>query len=155
MVKNFDIENFTGFYKAESNIDIFRAGSRVAAGMVVHENDAGSAVRDGAAENLARMDDGSVERTDGYIGKSDYLIFRVEQQNGEMLALFVAQAGHGVFRRVVGRFDDVSVVRRLLAMRSPSSTAAKSVAAFAGPSPLMRVSSLGGTFTMEASPSDL
>ena len=79
MVKNFDIENFTGFYKAESNIDIFRAGSRVATGMVVHEDDAGSAVRDGAAENLARMDDGGVERTDGYIGKSDYLIFRVEQ----------------------------------------------------------------------------
>lgn len=79
MVENFHIENFTRFYKAQRDIYILHAGRRVAAGMVVDKYNTGSAVGYGAAEYFPRMNDGSIKTADGYVGKGNDLIFRVQK----------------------------------------------------------------------------
>ena len=74
VIDNAKTENLGGFGQLGLQAEVGLAGLRVAAGVVVDEDDAGGAVGDHVCENFARMDGAVVEQADGDHALFDHLV---------------------------------------------------------------------------------
>jgi len=90
MVEQFDAQQHAGLLETPGDADILRARRELAAGVVVRDDDARGAVRDGVGEDLPGVDERLVEGTDGDDALFDKVRRPVEGQDEKILLLFSA-----------------------------------------------------------------
>ena len=111
----------------------------IAARMVVHQHHAGGRVEDRRQEHLARVNDRGVEASDRDRLARLHLVTGIEQQHHEVLAARPRQIAHVRLARPPVRGSGCAALGRSSARR-PSSNAAASAAARAGPEARARAS---------------
>ena len=87
MIKHGDAEELATLFKAPSQGAIFLAGSRIAARMVVRQDDGAGVHKDQWLEDFARVDDAQGDRSDAHGVDADDAMFRVKGYDHEMLAI--------------------------------------------------------------------
>src|SRR5579859_7792466 len=62
VVEQFDVEQFSGGYQLIGDVDIFGGGGRVAARVVVADDNVGAVAHDGRAEDFGNAQHGTIDR---------------------------------------------------------------------------------------------
>ncbi len=105
MIKNFNTHQAADFNETTGDIDILLAGSRVATGMVMHQNDSCSASLDSPGKDFPGMDDGRVKAAPGNLFTGNDDVLGIEQQNPELFLLQVTQIFHYPGSHILRGFD--------------------------------------------------
>ena len=84
MVVNADLEGAACLGDAFGRLDVAAARFGIAGGMIVHQDEAGGADLECAADDFARIDRGMVDRSVGY-GLSEQAVLRIEEEHPETL----------------------------------------------------------------------
>ena len=90
MIQNVDPHHHACRHQPFGQTRVLDARFRISRGVIVEQHNRGSAGRHRLPENLARMDDAGVERADGEHGTAEHAVFRVEQQDAELLDATIA-----------------------------------------------------------------
>ena len=89
VIENLDAEEPASFDETPREFGVLAAGVRVAAGVIVEEDDPGGAAEDRGLEYLARMNERAVEAADGDDVHRGDAVPGVDKQNAEDLAVEV------------------------------------------------------------------
>lgn len=87
MVKHRDAEQLAALFEAPSQGAVFLTGSRIAAGMVVCQEDGAGVHEDRRFEHLTGMDDAQGDRSDADGVDANDRMFRVQANDHEMLPI--------------------------------------------------------------------
>lgn len=87
MIKHGDPEQVASLFEASSQGTIFLTGSRIAAGMIVCQENGAGVHEDQWLEDFAWMDDAHSDRSDAHGVDADDRVFGVETHDHEMLAI--------------------------------------------------------------------
>ena len=105
MVQHGDAEQLAAFLEALSQSPVFLTGNRIAAGVVVGQDDGARVHQDEWLEDFARVDDAHGDRSDAHGVDTDDSMFRVETDDQEMLAIEVIEERHEQPVRSLGISD--------------------------------------------------
>lgn len=87
MVQHGDAEQLAAFLEALSQSPVFLTGNRIAAGVVVGQDDGARVHQDEWLEDFARVDDAHGDRSDAHGVDTDDSMLGVEAHDHEMLAI--------------------------------------------------------------------
>jgi hypothetical protein len=112
MIEYFDSHNSPSGTELAGNRTVLGRRGRVAAGVVVNENDARGGLGDGGSENLSRVYERGVQGTPRNLQIPYYLVLGVEEEDVELLVRKVAhlQSHQGVDIRRAPDFRTVSPI---------------------------------------------
>lgn len=91
VVENIDVKEVAGVTEAAGDALVVAGGFGVPGGVVVGDHDGCGAVTQRVAENLARGDEGVVDRTDGYGRRRDEPVLDIEVERYGVLTVKVLQ----------------------------------------------------------------
>ena len=91
VVEHTDADQLTDFHQSFGDGPVFLAGLRITARVIVHQDDAGSAVDDRRAENLAGMNDRSGQGPDTDRFNANRMLARIKQNGEKVLTLCAPQ----------------------------------------------------------------
>lgn len=87
VVNDGDSDDFGGLFQSLGDTDVLIAGRRIAAGMVVNDQDTVGGVADGRAEDFAGMDQAVSKSANGDLMAVDRYVLCVERHNPELFLL--------------------------------------------------------------------
>ena len=119
VVDQLDFQDGASLDQLPRGVQVVRGGERVAAGVVVADDDAGAVGGDGGAEDLGDAQDGAV---DGALVAQDvahHLVLAVQEQDAQLFVVQVGHLHHQQVRRVGGRVDAVLLFRLQRAQAPP------------------------------------
>lgn len=88
MVQQFYSDDLAGLCKPLGDASIFGTGGRVAAGMVVCDNQGGGACGDSVFEDFARVNETAVQNADRDGMHADHLVLRVQKERSKIKCTF-------------------------------------------------------------------
>ena len=104
MIQHFDLHQLPGTDEVARHFDIGLARRRVAAWVVVHQDDGRGRRNDGSTEHLARMHQQRVHQADGHKLMPLHTLTRVQEQHREAFTLRVeVRVGRNVQPPIVSR----------------------------------------------------
>ena len=94
VVEHVHAEQRAGINEATCQLDVVSAGARIAAGMIVREDDRCGVCQQRRLEHLARMDERRVKRASAHLVIGDHAMLRGQAEDSEDLARLILQRSH-------------------------------------------------------------
>ncbi len=119
MVDQFYLEDRAGLDQLPRGVDVVLRGGRIAAGVVVADDDARAVAGDGGAEDLGHAQDRAVDGSLVAQHVAHHLVLAIQQQDAQLLVVQAGHLHHHQVRRVGGRVDAVLLSRLQHAQAPP------------------------------------